>query len=454
MHRRVAFTLMVAAILLITSGCALIVKDPEVDKLTVIIEVAGRTFLKEEVASEAESELEEQEYIYAMYGMSFDRTDPDVLSHVWDDTISRLIQRAVQEQKASEMGMDVFSSEELAAMHEEVDATYSGYQDSVKAGAFAETELTGDALDVAVAAKMAEWGYPGKEDMLEDAQDKKVLERLKAEVVKDVQVTEEEIQTDYEEKVVSEKTSYESSLSAYGTAVMQGTTVYYRPAGYRYVKNLLVKFTDEDSAAISDLEGHIREKNMELTDMVTSLASLPEDVASDTEQDAANRAEWEASKDRLDKEIADLNGNLEDTKEMAYAGVQTVIDEILAKISEGADFDALMEEFGQDSGMQASPAKEEGYLVCEGDSNWVPEFTDAAMALDKIGDISPAVRTGYGIHLLKYVNDLAEGDVPLEELKDIISEEILQAKQDAKYDAALEEWVEDAGAKIYMDRMN
>ena len=453
MHRRVALTLIVAAIVLITSSCALIVKDPEVDKLTVIIEVAGRTFLKEEVAREVQNGLDEQEYIYSMYGMSLDRADPQVLSYVQEQVVSTLVDRAVQEQKAAEMGFDVFTPEELAAMQEEVDTTYTGYQESIKASYFAETELTGEALDEAVAEIMTEFGYPRRESMLEDAQKEKSLAKLKAEVVKDVQVTDEEILADYGTKVDSEKESYESDLSAYGTAVMQGTGVYYRPAGYRYVKNLLVKFTDEDSAAISDLEGQIREKNTELANLETSLGSLPEDASSDSEPEAANRMEWNAGKNQLSTEIADLTGKLEDAKEAAYTSVQPVIDEILTKLSEGADFDALMEEYGQDDGMKSSPAKEEGYLVHEGDSRWVPEFTDGSMALEKVGDVSPAVRTVFGIHLLKYAGDLAEGEVPLEEVRDTISEEILQTKQDEAYNAALAEWVEDAGAKIYMDRL-
>jgi len=444
---------MMAVILLIISSCALIVKDPEVDKLTVIVEVAGKTFLKEEVAREVENGLDQQEYIYTMYGMSFNRTDPQVLYYVQEQTISALVDRAVQEQKAAEMGLEAFTSEELAALREEVDTTFNSYLESVKASYFAVTELADEALDEAVAETMAELGYPSREGMLEDAQKAKTLDKLKAEVVKDVLVTDEEIRADYEEKVSSDKDSYTDNVPAYGTAVMQGTAVYYRPAGYRYVKNLLIQFTDEGSAAVSDIEDQIREKNAELTNLETSLANLPEDSASDTESETASRSEWDAGKSQLITEIADLTGRLEDAKEAAYAGVQTAIDDILAKLSEGADFDALMEEYGQDDGMKTSPAKEEGYLVCEGDTRWVPEFTDAAMAMEKIGDVSPAVRTNFGIHLLKYADDLAEGGVPLEEVRDAISGEILQVKQDGVYNDALAEWVKDAGAKIYMDRL-
>ena len=112
-----------------------------------------------------------------------------------------------------------------------------------------------------------------------------------------------------------------------------------------------------------------------------------------------------------------------------------------------------MEEYGEDPGMQASPQKEQGYLVFDGDTTWVPEFTEAAMALGSVGDVSPEVRTSYGVHLLRYAGDLTEGAVPLEDVRDTVYEEILTEKQDEMFDGVLNQWVEDANAKVYYDRL-
>ena len=46
MGKRVTLAWMLVFALFVTSGCGLIVKDPQVDKQTVIIEVAGKTFTK------------------------------------------------------------------------------------------------------------------------------------------------------------------------------------------------------------------------------------------------------------------------------------------------------------------------------------------------------------------------------------------------------------------------
>lgn len=453
MLRRVILAMMLVVALIVTSSCGLIIKDMEVDKQTPIIEVAGKVFTKAEVTDEVNYTLDYQEYIYSMYGMSFDKTSKTAIADAREQTVDGLIQQAVVEQKETEMGMTTFTEEELAALQTEVDDSYQTNFDSVKTSYFAETDLEGEELDQAVAARMEELGYSSKEQMLESKKSTKAYEKLKAEVVKDVQVTDEEIQTSYDEKVAAAKTEYESSLPAYGSAVRGGTTVYYNPAGYRYVKNILVKISDEDSQAISDLESELSDKQTQLSaipaasDANSGLAEGEEAVELTEDEKKALQAQ-EETRATLTAEIADLQTQLDAAKEKAYANIQPTVDEIQGKLKEGGDFDAIMAEYGQDPGMQTSPGMEQGYLVCTGDTAWVAEFTEAAMALEKVGDVSPAVRTSYGIHILQYAGDLAEGDVPLSDVKETISDEILSSKQDEQFNATLEQWVTEANAKV------
>lgn len=143
--------------------------------------------------------------------------------------------------------------------------------------------------------------------------------------------------------------------------VQNGATIYYVPAGYRYVKHILIEFTDEDSQAISDLESQISQKQTELSTAETSLADLGEDASADDEATAQNRATLSETVETRTAEIADLESRLEDAKEAAYAAIQPTVDEVEEKLAAGEDFDALMEQYGQDPGMQTSPAKENGY---------------------------------------------------------------------------------------------
>ena len=231
------------------------------------------------------------------------------------------------------------------------------------------------------------------------------------------------------------------------------TTVYYTPAGYRYVKHILRKFSDEDNQKISDIQSQITDKQTQLNNVESSLSDLGEATEDESEEIAKNRQEPTDTQTTLNAEIEDLNKQLEAAREAAYAALQPTIEEIQAKLAAGEDFDALMEEYGEDTGMQAEPAKTNGYAVCEQSTNWVEDFRNAAMALAKIGDVSEPVRSTYGIHIIKYVSDAVEGPVAFDEVKDTIESSLLSTKQDETYNAAVDEWVAAADAKVDRDAL-
>lgn len=454
MRKRAILALLLVLALAVTTSCSLIVKDAEVDKQTTIIEVAGKTITKEEVNEQTEAVLDYQDYMYYLYGLSFDRTSADSISAAQQSAIEGLVQQAVLEQKIAEMGFDQFTDEEIAEMEASVETTYTTYVETVTNQSFADTELTGEELEAAIAAEMATQGYPTREQLMENERQNSSLEKLEAEVVKDVAVTDEEISTEYQTRLGAAMTTYGNTPAQYGADVQNGSTVYYVPAGYRYVKHILRNFTDEDQTKITDLNSQISSKNSELTTAQTSLNDLGE-AAEDEDADAAKvRASLVETVDRLTTEIAELQTQLADATEAAYAAIQPTVDEIFAKLAAGEDFDALMEEYGEDPGMQSSPNKETGYLVSDASTNWVTEFKDGAMALASIGDVSGAVRSSYGIHIIRYVSDAVEGEVGLDAVKDAIRSELLTAKQNELYNTTVETWINEADARIYADRMN
>ena len=283
------------------------------------------------------------------------------------------------------------------------------------------------------------------EDLItESARETLLMSKLKDYVVKDVAVTDEEIQAEFDSRVESAKTNYQTNLSSYGSSVNNGTTVYYAPAGYRYVKHILRAFPEETKTAISDLTTQITAKTTEIANLDTSIADLGEDAAADNEEKAALLAQ----KEQAETEKAALEQELSDTQAAAYEALTPVAEEILAKIAAGEDFDSLMEEYGEDPGMQSSPKKETGYVVCEGFTSFDPAFTEAAMSLANIGDTTGAVQGQSGIHIIKYVGDVAEGPVALDTVKDTISATLLTTKQNEAYTAQMEGWVADSNAVI------
>ncbi len=70
-------------------------------------------------------------------------------------------------QKIQENGFDQFTEDELSVINEAVDATYTRNLSCVRVDHFSNTTLTGDALQQAMEAKMAELGYSTRDALLE-----------------------------------------------------------------------------------------------------------------------------------------------------------------------------------------------------------------------------------------------------------------------------------------------
>lgn len=416
MHKRVILALVLVFALLMSTSCSLIIKDEAVDMATPVIEVAGKTITKGEVKSLIEDihDYNEQMYNY-YYGMTYDRTAEDSIADAKEQAIQGLIESIVVDAKITEYGFDSFTEEEMAEIEAAAKEDYDLYYDTIKNFYFSGTELTGDELEAAVAAEMMNMvGFSTLEGAMDQIKYSKSQEKLVAELNKDIVVSEEELTTEYNARVDSAKASYTAAAYTYGTAITNGETPYYAPEGYRYVKHILLQFTQEDQEAIAEIE--------------TAIANLT-----------------------LDQDAAELNEQLAAAKEQAYANLQTKVDEISAKLAEGADFDALIAEYNEDPGMNGESA---GYPVCATSIDWVEEFKDASMALANVGDVSAPVRSEYGIHFIKYQSDLASGEIGLENVREALTAELQAAKESSNVETCVAQWVEEANAKINEKELN
>lgn len=110
-----------------------------------------------------------------------------------------------------------------------------------------------------------------------------------------------------------------------------------------------------------------------------------------------------------------------------------IIDEVLAKAKKGSDFDALIEEYGEDPGMKSYP---EGYVFTKGEM--VKEFEDGTLAL-KDNQISPVIETSYGYHIIKRM--------PLPEIS---QENLAIMAEEIAYNRVIEEAIN--GSKIVVHK--
>lgn len=505
MHKKALLALLLAVTMLL-SGCALIEKDEAVDRATEIIKVGDNVHTKGEIQDQVNYQLNYMSLIYSMYGMSYDTTDADNISSVTDSVIDSLIENDVKNMKIKELGLDQLTEEETAELENEIADDWQSTRDQVQSYYLSDTELTGDELEKAIDETCEEYGIT-YEDVVESTKETYLQNKLKSETVKDVTVTDEELQTELDSKAESAKTTYTSSPASYGTAVNNGTTVYYRPAGYRMVKQILVKFTENDQAVIdelttlhSDAETAVTEATTALTDLgvedadaLAAQVTVTVEAAEEATEDAATTTDLVATDTDLTATATDLtvkNANVTDVttafteevtdevaeaaktlaqakaeeafyadqlaaaKTQAYANIAAKADEILAKIS-GGDWDTLMAEYTEDPGMQGDAATAKtGYAVSEATTNMDTAFTTAALALANVGDVSDKVEGIYGYYIIKYESDVAEGPVTLDEVRDTLTESVLTTKQNNTYDEAVEKWVSEANATVDRNALN
>ena len=108
------------------------------------------------------------------------------------------------------------------------------------------------------------------------------------------------------------------------------------------------------------------------------------------------------------------------------------IDAIIDQLKKGADFGKLAEEKSAcPSGKQAK-----GSLGKFGKGQMVPEFEKAAFALKK-GELSGAVKTQYGYHVIKCNDIQLEKDLPFAEVKDQLVAFLSQQKQQQAVEKAV-----------------
>jgi len=102
--------------------------------------------------------------------------------------------------------------------------------------------------------------------------------------------------------------------------------------------------------------------------------------------------------------------------------------------------------------MQNEPTATEGYAVAAESTTWDPAFTEGAMSIEAIGQISEPVRGQNGIHIIYYLGDITPGPVPFEEIADAVREEAQQDKVSETYQAQVDAWVEEANPVYHLDR--
>lgn len=425
--KKISLLALLLALALLSSGCSLIVNDEAADNALVVLSVNGETMDKASMNAAIESEIAYNQQMNEMYKAyyGFDFGYPTDRAGVMDGVIDSQVSQMVARQMAHEMKLDEWTDAEKEEIQAIALSSYETQLEDIIYSIF--PALPEDAAREKAIAYAASQGIT--EDALAESERMNTLfSKLQDEVTRDVTVSDADVEKTLTERRESDQSMFDSDPALFGEYLNNGYgRVHYAPTGYRMVKHILIAFTQEDAALID-------EKTQALSAANAALGEATE--ADDTTL--------------LQQQADDAQLALDEAKALALEHIRQKADEVYALITaDNADVDALIAKYNEDPG-----APQQGYALCEGYTGFVQPFTDAALALENVGDVSQPVATDYGYHILIYTADVPQGPYDETGAREEIREEMLTDAKNALFLEQVNHWVEEADVVIYKDRLN
>ena len=413
--------------------------------------------LKEIVASfdGGEVPLEDAEQLYNEYVNMYAQYGIDIAAYGMEDmlresVITALAEDAIVGYMAGQLGMGLTEDQETA-FAEEAETTYQSILDSYYQNYFASQYETEEEGRAAAEAYLADMGYTSQY-VLDGLRQTQLNTNVYDYVTGDVTISEEEVQTAYDEYVAADEANYTSSAYSFETAFTNGTTIYYTPEGYRNVKHILFRFDDDQAARYEELDSLLVDLEAEQIAAAEAEAATPAPEATEAaETDAAEMATAEPETHRLASEIEADIAAAEAELEALYAELLPEAEAAIERFNAGEDIDALIDELSDDN------MPEVGYAVSTiaeaSEQAWDPAFTAGALSIEEVGGLSAPVRGVYGIHLIYYAGDIASGATPLEDVHDEVEAQALDAKISQTYADQVSAWKEELNLVTYPEHM-
>ena len=427
----------------IFSGCTLVKVDAEADGNRVVAVVNGEKILKKDWYS-----------VYYMYYMYYGSSaSEETLEQLKTIALDSLIYQTLWEQKAKEAGYFEFTDEQRAQAREEVEKEMEeeiqSKADEMKEAV--EGQSGYENMDFYAEAKaayerdMEEGGYT-IDDLVQSKLDEMACNNYKEDLLKDIGPLEADIVAKYDELKKEQTESFtDSAKDDYVSAFNDGTIIVKNLAGYSLVQHILVNFDEDDQdnitklyKAMTDAQSEVDEKQEEL------------DEAEDED-----KTKLETELEELKQELEDATKAYEEAAKEAAEKIQEKTDEIYESVKDADEekFIEVLVEKTDDTGMNTEEAAKKGYLVGDEDG-MIQEFHDAALALKEAEDISEPVLGPYGYHIIRKMEDIPEGFVELDKVRDEIKDSLTTTMRDEKWSSYQEEWYNAASIKKYNSAMD
>ncbi len=398
---KVKITALLAALIMLFSGCSLVSVDEERVANQVVASINGEEIYKYEV-----------DEVTAIYGLDADTEDEAARAQyeeVANSVLDSLALNIILFQKAADLGIEL-TDEEIKENEKQSKEIFSNRKEAIRTEV-EEEAAEDETIDIEQEIEKRYQEYVENmeatpETYVETINRQSIVYKVQDYIYGLASVTDEEVKDWYDQTLEIQKEQMDASEAAFSQYVNNNNILTYVPEDTVAVKQVLLKFKDEDlvSEAMSLFSDDKKEEMLEL----------------------------------LKPEIDAL---------------MPIALEVKQRLEDGEDIDALIEELGEDEGMTQHPGSVYGYLVEKRTKSYLPEFTKAALGLFTVGDVSDPAITYYGLHILQSIKFYKKGVVPFEELKDDIYTALLPIREQEIFDETTQTWLEEADTVYYRNRL-
>ncbi|MBQ3552976.1 MAG: hypothetical protein IJA35_07540 [Clostridia bacterium] len=263
------------------------------------------------------------------------------------------------------------------------------------------------------------------------------LELVEAAVLKDVTVDDAIMHEEYDLMVAADKETYEDDPGSYKDDAEyfeaypdSGYRPYYTPEGYFRIMHIFTTAESAIDTEYTELEARLSEIKSEYGELALS------DAINETSENAEALAllldEYEDVKHDMDRIYSAHFGDALDKIEEAYEKLErgVAFEEVLSEYTEDADF--VNTEYFMEHGMLISSY--ESY------TDWSDLIKEEFSKLS-IGEYSEIFSDSTGYHIIYYLEDVSEGPVSYDAVKDELYASLLESIKSDEWDALIEEWL-------------
>ena len=415
---------------------AVALSDGSTEDDPVIIRVGEITYTRSQIHSSIQTDVNLSQLITGTYLTDAERLEQQ------QATIDRYVGAALIEVKLTEAGKNDFTVEEEETLKEYARNQY----EQIWQGIWQKAKDSGEEFtEEQVTEFLEDSGYTIAA-IVEEAKAYERRLRAIALYCLGMILTEDMVQEYYEENfLIPDRERYENNIDRYEEEVLAlKNESFYVPEGYRAIKQILLDYPEEVERALKNERARC---NVDANAVSSALEKLMVAVtAAESWDDIA------ALKKDYDEAVAELNAALEDyrTKRQAMTAplIQDTVEEIQEEYRAGIDIDTMIQKYSKDTNEQNTTGG--GYPFHPDSKNWTEEFSTAAAALQKPGDLSQPIYSDLGIHILYYASDIPGGEhVLTDQEQEILNTSAKEYYEGLELDKLIETWKDDYEIEIH-----